>query len=48
MGSFALVTAAGANELAAGDLLTLASAKTGNGLAVVAAVIQIDYYDYNA
>lgn len=48
MGTFTVVTAAGANELAAGDLLTLTSVKTGNGLAVVAAVIEIDYYDYNA
>ena len=47
-GSFVVATAAAANELAAGDVLTLTSVKTGNGLAVVAAVIQIDYYDYNA
>jgi hypothetical protein len=47
-GAFALVTTAGANEIAADSLLTLSSVKTGNGLAVVAASIEIDYYDYNA
>ncbi len=46
-GDFVVATAAGANELAAGDVLTLTSVKTGTGLAVVAASIQIDYYDYS-
>ena len=47
-GDFVVATAAGANLLAAGDILKLTSVKTGNGLAVVAAIIEIDYYDYNA
>lgn len=33
---------------AAGDILTLKVTKTGNGLAYAGAVIEIDYYDYNA
>lgn len=33
---------------AAGDILTLKVTKTGTGLAYAGAVIEIDYYDYNA
>jgi len=47
-GTFTLVTAAGANECAAADVLTLTCTKTGNGLAYAGVNIQIDYYDYNA
>jgi hypothetical protein len=47
-GSFALVTAAGAHEMAAGDILKLHSVKTGNGLAAVAVNIEIDYYELAA
>ena len=43
-----VATAAGANEIAAGSSLSLKSTKTGNGLALAGAVIQIEYYDYNA
>lgn len=47
-GDFVVVTAAGANEIAAGSTLTLKVTKTGNGLAYAGAIIQIEYYDYNA
>jgi len=47
-GTMTLVTAAGANECAAADVLTLTCTKTGNGLAYAGVNIQIDYYDYNA
>ena len=47
-GTMTVATAAGANEVAAGAVLTLATVKTGNGLAMVGVNIQIDYYDYNA
>jgi len=47
-GTMTVVTAAGANHVAAGTVLTLNTVKTGNGLAMVGVNIQIDYYDYNA
>lgn len=47
-GTMTLVTAAGANECAAADVLTLTCTKTGNGLAYAGVIIEIDYYDYNA
>ena len=47
-GSMTVVTAASANEVAAAAVLTLKVTKTGNGLAYAGAVLQIDYYDYNA
>ena len=45
-GSMTVVAAAA--EVAAAAVLTLKVTKTGNGLAYAGAVIQIDYYDYNA
>lgn len=42
----ALVAAAA--EVAAGATLTLDITKTGNGLALAGAILQIEYYDYNA
>jgi hypothetical protein len=51
LGTFAdmvVATAAGANILAADDTLSLKVTKTGNGLALAGAVLQIEYYDYNA
>ena len=51
LGTFAdmvVVTAAGANLVAAGDTLSLKVTKTGNGLALAGAILQIEYYDYNA
>jgi hypothetical protein len=45
---FVVATAAGANILAAGDTLSLKVTKTGNGLALAGAILQIEYYDYNA
>jgi hypothetical protein len=51
LGTFAdmvVVTAAGANILAAGDTLSLKVTKTGNGLAMAGVNLQIEYYDYNA
>lgn len=47
-GSFTVVTAAGAAEVAAASVLTLATVKTGNGLAMAGCNIQIEYYDYDA
>lgn len=47
-GVMTLVETAGANLIAADDVLTLKCTKTGNGLAYAGAVIEIDYYDYNA
>ena len=47
-GSFVVATAAGANEVAAAAVLTLKTTKTGNGLALAGANIQIEYYDYDA
>lgn len=44
---FTVVTAAGADEIAATGTLSLKITKTGNGLAVSGAVIQIEYYDIN-
>jgi len=44
--SMTVVDAAGASELAAGDTLSFVSVKQGNGLALVGAVLQIEYYDY--
>ncbi len=46
-GTMTVVTAAGANEVAKDTVLTLATVKTGNGLAMVGVNIQIDYYDYD-
>ncbi len=34
--------------IAHGAVLTLKITKTGNGLAYAGAILQIDYYDYNA
>jgi len=51
LGTFAdmvVVTAAGANILAAGDTLSLKVTKTGNGLAMAGVNMQIEYYDYDA
>ena len=47
-GSFTVVTAAGANEVAAASVLTLATVKNGNGLAMAGVNLQIDYYDYDS
>jgi hypothetical protein len=47
-GDFVVATAAGANILAAADTLTLKITKTGNGLAYAGAILQIEYYDYDA
>lgn len=48
-GAFAAMTlVAAAAEVAAGDTLTLDITKTGNGLALAGAILQIEYYDYNA
>lgn len=48
-GAFGAMTLTPANvECAAGDVLTLKVTKTGNGLAYAGAMLQIDYYDYNA
>lgn len=46
-GTMTVVTAAGANEVAADAVLTLATVKTGGGLAMVGVRVQIDYYDIN-
>lgn len=46
--SMVVATAAGANILAADDTLSLKVTKTGNGLALAGAILQIEYYDYNA
>jgi hypothetical protein len=46
-GTMTVVTAASANEVAADAVLTLATVKTGNGLAMVGVRVQIDYYDIN-
>lgn len=51
LGTFAdmvVATAAGANILAAGETLSLNVTKTGNGLALAGAVMQIEYYDYDS
>ena len=51
LGTFAdmvVATAAGANILAAADTLSLKVTKTGNGLALAGAILQIEYYDYDA
>jgi hypothetical protein len=47
-GTMTVVTAAGANEVAAATVMTLNTVKTGSGLAMVGVRVQIDYYDYNA
>lgn len=48
-GAFGAMTLTAAySECAADDVLTLKVTKTGNGLAYAGAVIEIDYYDYNA
>ncbi len=39
---------AAAAEVAAGATLTLDITKTGNGLALAGAILQIEYYDYGA
>ncbi len=48
-GAFGTMALTAANvECAADDVLTLKVTKTGNGLAYAGAVLEIDYYDYNA
>ena len=48
-GTFADMALTAANcSPAAGDTLSLKVTKTGSGLAYAGAVIEIDYYDYNA
>jgi hypothetical protein len=47
-GAMVVATAAGANEVAAGSVLTLKSTKTGNGLAMTGVAIEISYYDYDS
>ena len=51
LGTFSAMTvavAAGANLVAAGDTLSLKVTKTGNGLALAGAILQIEYLDYQA
>lgn len=48
LGTFAdMVVAAAYAEAAAGDTLSFKITKTGNGLALAGAILQIEYYDYN-
>jgi hypothetical protein len=48
MSACVVTTAAGANLVAAGDTLSFKVTKTGNGLALAGACLQIEYLEYQA